>query len=176
MLKARWTAALVTAAFVGLPAAHAIDVTVGGEAGVDVTVGGTVEAGANVEAGAAAGMAEAAEGGGSGMIAEDGTLTLRTDAGVEAGVAVDGLIGQSIHTDDEVEFGVVAEVISDGEGHAILVVETAEGWMEGVERIAVYASAVTQTEAGLTLDTSEEDLRASIEAGMMAGAEAGAGG
>lgn len=182
MRKLLLTTTFLSAAALGLPAAHAIDVTVGGEAGAEVTVGGNAGE-LNAEAGAGAGAAMEAAAGegaeGTGMVDADGMVTIRAagdDANATTMVTLDSFIGQSVHTNDGVMIGVVGEVMTDAEGNAVLLVDVDDSWNANIQRIAVYASSTLQADGQVWIDTTDEDLRASVEAGLAGGAAAGAGG
>ena len=166
---------LTSAALIALPA-QALEVTVGGEGEVDVTISAGANVDATVEMGAAAGAGSDAEAAGGGEITADGMLTLRGDGDTEATVAVDTLIGQAVYTSDGVEFGTVAEVAADAEGKAVFTVDVVEGWIEGIASVAIYATAVVQADGQLQVEATEEELRASIAAGLAAEAGAAAGG
>ena len=174
-------AAFVSTVALGFPAAvQAIDITIGGEGGADVTVGAEVGVeigiGAGGDAGAGAGGGAGAGAALGGEVTADGMVTIRAAGeGGEATVALDSLVGMSVSTSDEVQVGVVSEVATDAQGRAVLVVEVAEGWLEAVNRIAVYASAVMQVDAGLSVAATDADLKASVTAGLAAGAAAGGG-
>ena len=159
----------------GISSASAIDVTIGGEAGVDITIGiggdegdAGVGVGVGVEVGAGAGAAVGA-GDGDGN-APPTEIMIRTEGGAEATVVADALVGQSVFTNDAVEVGIVTGVTATAEGDVQLLVALTEGWMEGVENVAISLSAMMQAGGQLVIDTDEADLRASIEAGLAAGA------
>jgi hypothetical protein len=155
----------------GISSASAIDVTIGGEAGVDITIGiggdeGDVGVGVEVGAGAGA-VVGAGDGDGNAPPTE---IMIRTEGGAEATVVADALVGQSVFTNDAVEVGIVTGVTATAEGDVQLLVALTEGWMEGVENVAISLSAMMQAGGQLVVDTDEADLRASIEAGLAAGA------
>jgi hypothetical protein len=155
----------------GISSASAIDVTIGGEAGVDITIGiggdeGDVGVGVEVGAGAGA-VVGAGDGDGNAPPTE---IMIRTEGGAEATVVADALVGQSVFTNDAVEVGTVTGVTATAEGDVQLLVALTEGWMEGVENVAISLSAMMQAGGQLVVDTDEADLRASIEAGLAAGA------
>jgi hypothetical protein len=155
----------------GISSASAIDVTIGGEAGVDITIGiggdeGDVGVGVEVGAGAGA-VVGAGDGDGNAPPTE---IMIRTEGGAEATVVADALVGQSVFTNDTVEVGTVTGVTATAEGDVQLLVALTEGWMEGVENVAISLSAMMQAGGQLVVDTDEADLRASIEAGLAAGA------
>ena len=155
----------------GVSSASAIDVTIGGEAGVDITIGiggdeGDAGVGVGVEVGAGAG---AAAGGGDGN-APPAEIMIRTEGGAEATLVAETLVGLSVFTNDGAEIGTVAGVTANAAGDAQLLVALTEGWMDGVENVAVSLSAMMQAGGQLVIDTDEADLRASIEAGLAAGA------
>lgn len=173
MKKLLLAAAVAGSAALCVSTAYAIDVTVGGEGGVDVTIGagsGEAEAGAAGEA--AVGVDAGAGARDAGAMMEPPTeVTIQTEGGSEANVAADTLIDQAVFTNDGVEIGVVSAVTATMNGDTQFVVTLGEGWMEGVTSVAISASAVVQAENGLVVDTDEADLRASIEAGLAAAAE-----
>jgi hypothetical protein len=155
----------------GISSASAIDVTIGGEAGVDITIGiggdeGDVGVGVEVGAGAGA-VVGAGDGDGNAPPTE---IMIRTEGGAEATVVADALVGQSVFTNDAVEVGTVTGMTATAEGDVQLLVALTEGWMEGVENVAISLSAMMQAGGQLVVDTDEADLRASIEAGLAAGA------
>jgi hypothetical protein len=162
---------------IGLSSASAIDVKIGGEAGVDITIGVGVGAGVGGdEGGAGAGVgvgveagAGAAAGAGEGN-APPTEIMIRTEGGAEATLVANALVGQSVFTNDGAEIGTVAGVTAAADGSAQLLVALTAGWMEGVENVAISLSAMIQAGGQLVVDTDEADLRASIQAGLAAGA------
>lgn len=173
------TALMTSAAFAGVTAAHAIDVTVGGEAGADITIGvgaGGADAGAGAAAGAAANVGAGAGGGAAAgeamMPATD--VMLRTAGGAEATVAADTLVATDVFTNDGAHVGTVSAINATADGDTVFVITVDDGWMEGVTTFSIYSSAMLQTDTGLQIDTDEADLRSSITAGMEAGAAAAA--
>ncbi len=56
---------------------------------------------------------------------------------------------------------------------SIFIVDVDDGWMENIAHIAVAVSAMVQSENQLWIDTTDADLRSSIEAGLTADATAG---
>ncbi len=189
--------ALTAATALSLPAS-AIDVNVGAgaEGAVNVIVGGGADGGAN--AGAAAGAnvgvnaganAGGGAGGGGGGGAGGGAgaaagidaaaaavteVTLRTDAAANATatVAANALINATVWTTDNVNVGVVMALATATDGEVLLIIDTADGWVANLDQIAVRASAVVQTSAGLQVQTDDADLKASITAAMAANAGA----
>ncbi len=160
---------------VGISSASAIDVTIGGGAGVDITIGvggdedgagAGVGVGVEVGAGAAVG---AGDGDGNGN-APPAEIMIRTEGGAEATLVADALVGQSVFTNDGAEIGTVTGVTATADGNAQLVVALTQGWMEGVENVAISLSAMVQAGGQLVVDTDEADLRASIPAGRAAAA------
>jgi hypothetical protein len=153
----------------GISTASAIDVTIGGGAGVDITIGvGGDESGAAVGVEVGAGAA-AAVGAGEGN-APPTEIMIRTEGGAEATLAADTLVGLSVFTNDGAEIGTVTGVTAAADGGAQLLVALTAGWMDGVENVAISLSAMVQAGGQLVVDTDEADLRASIQAGLAAGA------
>ena len=177
MRKLLIATAVVGAAAVSLPAAYAIDVVVGGDGEVDVTIGvgaGEEGAEAGAAAGAEAGAGAVAGGGEAGAMMEPpAEIMLRTDGDAEMAVAAEALVAQSVFTNDGVEIGTVTAVSAAANGDTQLIIALNEGWMEGVNSVAISSSVMMQTDGQLVVNTDEADLRSSIEAGMAAAAEAG---
>jgi len=170
MKKLLLAAAVAGSTALCVSSAFAIDVTIGGEGGVDVTIGvGSGEAGIGVGGEAAVGVGAAA--GGAEALEPPAEVMIRTEAGAEANVATETLIDQAVFTNDGVEIGTVTGVTATAAGDTQFVVTLGEGWMEGVTSVAISSTVVMQTETGLVVDTDEADLRASIEAGLAAAAE-----
>jgi hypothetical protein len=181
---------LTAATALSLPAS-AIDVNIGAgaEGAVDVIIGGgdaAANAGAAVGAnvGVNAGGGAGGGGGGAGGNAAVGVnaaaaavteVTLRTNAttNATATVAANALINAAVWTNDNVNVGVVAALATATDGEVLLIIDTTDGWVANLDQIAVRASAVVQTNAGLQVQTDDADLKASITAAMAANAAAG---
>jgi hypothetical protein len=181
------TVFLTAAAFA--TGAKAIDVIVGGEGEVNVIVGAPgaeagVDAGAAVGAGAGAGVgagagANVGAGAGAGVGVDLNApartdLQIRTEGGAGATVMVNAVMNTPVLTNDDTRIGVVADVATATDGEALIIVALNDDFLPGVDRIAVRASAVVQTSAGLVIQTTAADLRSSITAGLEVGAGAGA--
>ncbi|MCW5718513.1 MAG: hypothetical protein KIS68_11860 [Bauldia sp.] len=173
-------AALLASTALAIPAANALQIGVGGDLGVAVTIGGDDDTGINLGVGADANAnvnAGAGAAAGAAVGAEAMTnVMLRTDAATDATTdfAVDALVGASVWTEDNVLIGTVVTVTADADGTAVLIVDTTDGWMEGVDQIALRTSAVIHTDAGIIVQSGDEDLKASITAAMEANAAAAA--
>ncbi|MCW5697872.1 MAG: hypothetical protein KIS96_14225 [Bauldia sp.] len=164
-------------ALVAVPAANAIDIGVdvgldvdavigvgAGEDGISVDAGAGV--GADVDAGADADAGAAVDAGAGAVIVFEG------DDGATSEVSLDTLLNASVWTDDDVAIGTVVELDTASDGEAVLIVDLNDGYVEGVDRIAVRASAAVATDAGLKIRTTDEDLKASLTANLDANADA----
>ncbi|MCW5714763.1 MAG: hypothetical protein KIT43_09660 [Bauldia sp.] len=171
-------AALLASTALAIPAANALQIGVGGDLGVAVTIGGDDDTGINLGVGADANAnVNAGAGAAAGAEAEAMTnVMLRTDAATDATTdfAVDALVSASVWTEDNVLIGTVVTVTADADGTAVLIVDTTDGWMEGVDQIALRTSAVIHTDAGIIVQSGDEELKASITAAMEANAAAAA--
>lgn len=165
-------ATLLASTALAIPAANALQIGLGADLGVAVTIGGDDDTGINLGVGANA-NANAGAGAAATTIT---TVTLRTDATATttADVAVDALVNATVWTQDNIEIGTVVSVVADADGTAVLIVDTTDGWIEGVDQIALRTSAVFQTSAGITVQSDEADLKAQITAAVAANAAAGA--
>ena len=181
---------LTAATALSLPAS-AIDVNIGAgaEGAVDVIIGGGdaaanagAAAGANVGVNAGGGAGGGGGGGGGGAAVGVNTaaaavteVTLRTNAttNATATVAANALINATVWTNDNVNVGVVMALATATDGEVLLIIDTTDGWVANLDQIAVRASAVVQTNAGLQVQTDDADLKASITAAMAANAAAG---
>lgn len=181
-------ATFLTAASLAMSSANALEVTVGGDAGVDVTIGNDVNVGvdAGVDAGAAVGGNAGAEAGaGAGAAAGAAVdanvnanattqVHLRTTDDTTVMVEGDTLLNLAVFTADDVQIGTVTDVDLNAEGGAVVIVELTDGWVDGATRVAIRADVLLQTSQGLELDTDEESLHAQIMAGLTAKAAGGA--
>jgi hypothetical protein len=158
----------------------AVDVIIGGgDAGADA--GAAVGANVGVNAGANAGGGAGGGGGGNMAAGIDAAaaavteVTLRTNAAANATatVAANALINAAVWTNDNVNVGAVMALATATDGEVLLIIDTADGWVANLDQIAVRASAVIQTDAGLQIQTDDADLKASITAAMAANAAAG---
>jgi len=179
-------ATLLATTALAIPAANALQIGVGGDLGVTVTIGGDEDTGINLGVGADAnanvnanGNAAGNAGAAAGATVDADVMTnvmLRTDAATDAMTefAADAVVNASVWTEDNVEIGTVLSITTDVDGTAVLIVDTTDGWMEGVDQIALRTSAVIRTDAGIVVQSDDEDLRASITAAMEANAAAAA--
>ncbi|MGV8839787.1 MAG: hypothetical protein ACWA6X_05730 [Bauldia sp.] len=181
-------ATLLASTALAIPAANALQIGVGGNLGATVTIGGDDDTGINlgvgagVDAGAAAG---AGAGGGAGGGAAAGAtveatamtaVMLRTDAAADATTefAADAVVAAAVWTEDNVQIGTVVSINADADGTAVLVVDTTDGWMDGVDQIALRTSAVVHTDAGIVVQSNDDELKAAITAAVAANAGAAA--
>lgn len=174
-------ATLLASTALAIPAANALQIGVGGNLGVNVTIGGDDDTGINlgvgvgVDANANAGAAGGNAGAGAAVAAMTNVM-LRTDAAADATTefAVDALVNATVWTEDNVQIGVVTAVMADADGTAVLVVDTTDGWVEGVDQIALRTSAVIHTDAGIQVQSNDDELKADITAALAANAGAAA--
>jgi len=185
-------AALLATTALAIPAANALQIGVGGDLGVAVTIGGDEDTGINLGVGAdananvnangnAAGNAagNAGAGAAAGATVDANVMTnvmLRTDAATDTMTefAADAVVNAAVWTEDNVQIGTVLSITADADGTAVLIVDTTDGWMEGVDQIALRTSAVIRTDAGIVVQSDDEELQASITAAMEANAAAAA--
>lgn len=185
-------ATLLASTALAIPAANALQIGVGGNLGTTVTIGGDDDTGINLGVGAdananvnangnAAGNAAGNAGAGvaAGADAAANVMTnvqIRTDAAADATTdfAVDALVNATVWTEDNVQVGTVVSVMADADGAAVLIVDTTDGWVEGVDQIALRTSAVIHTDAGIVVQSNDDELKASITAALAANAGAAA--
>lgn len=181
-------ATLLATTALAIPAANALQIGVGGDLGVTVTIGGDEDTGINLGAdananvnanGNAAGNAAGNAGAAAGVTVDANVMTnvmLRTDAATDTMTefAADAVVNASVWTEDNVQIGTVLSITTDADGTAVLIVDTTDGWMEGVDQIALRTSAVIRTDAGIVVQSDDEELQASITAAMEANAAAAA--
>lgn len=176
---------------VGAGAEGALDIIVGGnggDAGADAAAGANVgvNAGVNAAGGNAGGNAGGGNAGGNaggntaaGINATAAAVTevmLRTNATANAttAFAANALVNATVWTNDNVNIGTVVALQTTVDGEVVAIIDTTDGWVANADRIAVRASALVHTDAGLVIQTDDADLKASIMAGLAAQAAAGA--
>lgn len=141
-------AAAILATIAAFPA-HALDVHILAEGEVRAILGTPP---ANAQANVAVGINEA--------VAPPAQVKIPAEGGATATVTVAAdVIGLQVFTDDGINFGSVVAIAVATDGEALLVVDLNDGWLAGIETIAIRTSAVTRTAAGLQVDETEADLK-----------------
>ena len=176
MRKFLTLAALLSAtALVAMPAAYAIDVGADASLDVDAVIGASLgDDGISVDGDVGADVDASAEVDGD-VDADadvDGDIAFEGEDGSTTEVALTSLLNASVWTEDEVNIGMVVDIKTASDGEAVLIVNLNDGYVEGVDSLAVRISAAVATEAGLKIKTTDEDLKASLTANLVASADA----
>ncbi|MCW5713429.1 MAG: hypothetical protein KIT43_02780 [Bauldia sp.] len=75
------------------------------------------------------------------------------------------VVGWQVFTSDGVAFGAVIGVAVANDGEALLIVDLNDGWVTGIETIAIRTSALVRTADGVEIDDTEAELKASLAGG-----------
>lgn len=90
-------------------------------------------------------------------------VTLPAEGGATTNVtATSEIIGWHVFTEDGIDFGAVVGVAVANDGEALLVIDLNDGWVAGIDSIAIRASAVVRTAEGLEIDDTEAELKVNL--------------
>lgn len=126
---------------------------------------------ASIRGGLAANAMAGVVGGAAGIDANAAAVTtieLRNAANVMVNVAANTLVNAAVWTNDNVNVGTVQSFMTTVDGQVVAIVDTTDGWLANVDRLAIHMSTMVQTNAGLQVQTNDADLKATATAGLAA--------
>jgi len=91
----------------------------------------------------------------------DITISAR-GAGAATVTPVIDVVGWQVFTSDGIAIGAVIGVAVANDGEALLIVDLNDGWLPGIETMAIRTSALYRTAEGVEIDDTEAELKASL--------------